>query len=195
MIAALDWCSGICWSIVYILAIVVGFRKKTYCIPWLCICLNFSWELLVVVKRYLSSSFYELGFVAQILWLLLDIVVLATWIMYDYKKTLFAKALAFVGAFVVMYCWTFCANMWEISAFVINLLMSVLFLCRKPGVWSLKSIALLKMIGTISATVLNGWVFDSLIIVWLGGLIFIVDAYYFFGLCFKPKEVEYEKND
>lgn len=193
MIVALDWCSGICWSLVYAFATVQGFRKQTYCIPCLCICLNFSWEILVVTQRCLSGSYYELGFAAQVLWLLLDIGVLMTWMLFDRKKTFFVKIAVFAGAFVMMYCWAFWADMWAHSAFSINLLMSILFICRKTGVWSLKSVALLKMIGTAAATVLNGFLFQDAVILWIGGLILILDVYYFFGLCFRPEGATNER--
>lgn len=36
--------SGICWSIVYIECIRIGFKEKTYCMPLFALGLNIAWE-------------------------------------------------------------------------------------------------------------------------------------------------------
>src|SRR6202790_3423797 len=41
--------SGICWTIVYIEGIRVGFRDRSYAIPFLALALNIAWELLHTV--------------------------------------------------------------------------------------------------------------------------------------------------
>ena len=38
--------SGICWIIVYIQLIILGFKYKTYGMPFVALALNFSWEAL-----------------------------------------------------------------------------------------------------------------------------------------------------
>lgn len=75
----LDWISGISWTLVYALAIYHGIKEARYCIPAVCICLNFSWELLAVMARAFTHSPLDSGFISQILWLVLDVGVLFTW--------------------------------------------------------------------------------------------------------------------
>src|SRR6187455_1066927 len=38
--------SGICWTIVYIDGIRLGFKHRSYAIPFYALALNFSWELI-----------------------------------------------------------------------------------------------------------------------------------------------------
>jgi len=38
--------SGICWTVVYIEGIRIGFRDKSYAIPFYALALNFAWEML-----------------------------------------------------------------------------------------------------------------------------------------------------
>ena len=38
--------SGLCWTIVYIEGIRIGFRDKSYAIPFYALALNFAWEAL-----------------------------------------------------------------------------------------------------------------------------------------------------
>ena len=37
--------SGICWTVVYVEGIRVGFKDKSYAIPFYALALNFAWEL------------------------------------------------------------------------------------------------------------------------------------------------------
>ena len=41
--------SGVCWTIVYIDGIRIGFRDKSYAIPFYALALNFAWELLYTI--------------------------------------------------------------------------------------------------------------------------------------------------
>jgi hypothetical protein len=70
--------SGLCWTIVYIDGIRVGFRDKSYAIPFYALALNFAWELL-----YTYHGFRINGVDAQNIfnaaWLTLDIGILYTY--------------------------------------------------------------------------------------------------------------------
>ena len=76
---------------------------------------------------------------------------------------------------------TFVNNHWQLSVFIINFIMSTEFVYRinhDDCAWISISIAILKMIGTSAATLLNGIVDRNMLILWIGGLCFIVDIYY-----------------
>ena len=182
MAAALDWTSGISWTLVYAIAVYIGLRKKTYCIPGVCICLNFTWELFVVLARIQEHSPLNSGFVSQLLWLVLDVGVLYTWLRYGNGTKKKKLAMLFLCA-LVMAAVTLGANLWAYAAFVINLIMSVIFLFSlDKSMCPCLSIALLKCLGTSPATVLNGLIQRDLFILCVGGLCMIADLYYIFDL-------------
>ena len=70
--------SGLCWTIVYIDGIRVGFRDKSYAIPFFALALNFAWELL-----YTYHGFRINGVDAQNIfsaaWLTFDVGILYTY--------------------------------------------------------------------------------------------------------------------
>ena len=70
--------SGICWTIVYIDGIRIGFRDKSYAVPFYALALNFAWELL-----YTYHGFRINGVDAQNIfnatWLTFDIGILYTY--------------------------------------------------------------------------------------------------------------------
>lgn len=70
--------SGLCWTIAYIDGIRVGFRDKSYAIPFYALALNFAWELL-----YTYHGFRINGVDAQNIfnaaWLTFDIGILYTY--------------------------------------------------------------------------------------------------------------------
>jgi hypothetical protein len=41
--------SGVCWTVVYIEGIRIGFRDKSYAIPFYALALNLAWESLHTV--------------------------------------------------------------------------------------------------------------------------------------------------
>jgi len=57
------------WLVLYVLAIIVGFRERTYAIPLVAIAANFSWELIAAVYRPAPVLLWRIGDVA---WLGLD---------------------------------------------------------------------------------------------------------------------------
>ena len=77
---------------------------------------------------------------------------------------------------------------WEETAFIINLIMSVLFLF--PGsrqVYPSLPIAILKCLGTLSATFLHGIVQDDFLILTIGGLCLIADICYIYEVLMDQK--------
>ena len=174
--------SGLCWTIVYIEGIRIGFRDKSYAIPFYALALNFAWELL-----YTIFGFRHNGVTAQnvfnAVWLTFDIGILYTYFKFGQKYfsrrlpadpsadansagksafiawsvlglgTAVAVEYAFLKEFGV-------AKGAGYSAFLQNLLMSVLFIAMLTGRGSREgqslSIAINKWIGTLAPTVLYG---------------------------------------
>lgn len=181
MNATLDIISGICWSLVYIIAIVMGMKRKTWCIPKLAICQNFAWELIIVLTQVLANAQWRLGYAIQILWLVLDIGVLYTLFCYDRegRKT---NTIMLLCVMVAMHLLTRWAG-YEKIAFLINMIMSLLFLIRvyrNPADWISPEIGILKLIGTLAATILNGIIYTNFAILYLGGICLAMDVNYLY---------------
>lgn len=49
--------SGLCWSIVYVEAVRLGFRDKTFAIPFWALAFNIAWEVLNTVIGYQEKGF------------------------------------------------------------------------------------------------------------------------------------------
>ena len=180
---ALDIISGACWSLAYLAAIVQGWKKQTWCIPKLAICQNFAWEFWAVCSRLWSNSAFNTAFAVQLVWLVLDIVIWLLWLLFDRKTKwqLVKNAVLFLGVFTIMYFLAYRASLWGYMAFIINAIMSALFLYRfSCGTfeWTSIFIAAMKLIGTLAATILNGMIIHSTLILWLGGLCLLMDSYY-----------------
>lgn len=189
MIAVLDWTSGFCWSLVYLIATFIGIRQRTYCIPSICICLNFSWEIWIVLVRIFSFLPMDIGFIIQILWAVLDIGVVYTWFRFS-TMVLRKKVHMFVAVVLIMAIVTVFARLWSIVAFGINLFMSIAFVVQlDKQVHPSFVIALLKCIGTLAATVLNGIIMRDYVILLLGMLSLIMDLYYIIDLRLTRKSV------
>jgi hypothetical protein len=60
------------WMVAYILAIVQGFRQKTYGIPMIAISLNFTWEVLAAFSWQEPVVIWRIG---DILWMMIDGVI------------------------------------------------------------------------------------------------------------------------
>ena len=184
MLLTLDVISGICWSIVYIIANIIGFRCKTWCIPKVAVCTNFSWEFLVVTYRLLTGQIHSFAFLIQFVWLILDIGILTTWLLYDTRDRRYAlrNILLFILVFASIYLIACRQAMWEYVAFIINLLMSILFVYRlykdPQKKWISFTVGICKMLGTMAATLRCGILCCNSLIAWLGGLCFIADVLY-----------------
>jgi hypothetical protein len=173
--------SGVCWTIVYIEGIRLGFRDKSYAIPFYALALNFAWEAL-----YTFFGFRLNGVTVQnifnAVWLIFDIGILYTYFKFGQKyfrtglknpsthrdgaeKTLFVgwSILGLVTAFALQYALLKefgVAKGAGYSAFLQNLLMSALFIAMLAGRGNREgqslSIAVNKWIGTLAPTILYG---------------------------------------
>lgn len=195
--------SGFCWSVVYLDAIRIGIKDKTYAIPFWALALNFTWELLLSLFGYV-----ELGIQAQVgmnaLWLLFDFGILYTYFKYgkkEFPSFVSPKWFYVWSVFVILVSlviqYFFIIHFGVItggsySAFLQNLIMSILFIGmlirRRSSKGQTLVIAVMKWIGTLLPTILFGYVGiketngpNHLLLV-LGILIFFFDLIYIYLL-------------
>jgi hypothetical protein len=191
--------SAASWTLVYVSSIRLGFRQKTYCIPFWALALNFTWEI--------WHGFYdlrELGPQLQVIinaiWAVFDMAVLYTFFKYGRKyfpKTLKANwfytwgIICLVISFLIQYAFVkeFGTKMGGgYAAFLQNLLMSVLFINmlvrRKSPEGQSLTIAYSKCLGTLAPTVLFGIVGSVALggpnrfMLMMGSIIFVTDVAY-----------------
>lgn len=174
--------SGVCWTIVYVEGIRVGFRDKSYAIPFYALALNFAWEALYTFFGFRINGI-DTQNIFNAVWFTFDVGILYTYFKYGRKYfpswlsndasgnadgngksafiawsilglgTAFAVEYSFIKEFGV-------AKGAAYSAFPQNLLMSVLFIGmlvkRGSSEGQSLSIAINKWIGTLAPTILYG---------------------------------------
>jgi hypothetical protein len=178
--------SGVCWTIVYIDGIRVGFRDKSYAIPFYALALNFAWELL-----YTYFGFRTNGVTVQNLfnavWFAFDVGIFYTYFKFGSKYFLVDAAmegkqdksgvkpprsknsfiawsvLGLITAFAVQYAFRRefgVSKAAAYSAFPQNLIMSILFIGmlvkRRSREGQSLTIAINKWLGTLAPTILYG---------------------------------------
>lgn len=211
----LTFVSGIAWTIVYIDGIRLGFKHRSYAIPFYALALNFAWELLYTYYGFQSTISVQA--VVNVVWLVFDAGILITYFKYGrkYFPALALKnnsaatdkgtpfvvwsVLTLLAAFCVEYAFRkeFGVRVGAgYSAFLQNLLMSLLFINmlvrRGSREGQSLTIAVGKWLGTLAPTVLFGIIGDggfphgSLLIVVVGMLCSVFDLIYI-GLLLKTK--------
>ncbi|WP_435862337.1 transmembrane-type terpene cyclase [Streptomyces lavendulae] len=184
--------SGLAWTVVYVEAIRVGLRDRTYAMPVAALALNLAWETTYAVDEFRTGVSAQ-G-VVNVVWALADLVIVYTYLRFGraelpgfVTRPLFAawNVLLFATAFAVQ--WLFLAQFGthdatRYSAFLQNLLMSGLFIAffvarRGPRGQSLL-IAVAKWLGTLAPTVLFGVLEGSGFILGLGVLCSVFDLVY-----------------
>ena len=188
--------SGICWTIVYIQLILVGFKDKTYGMPFVALALNFAWE---VLHSYigLKSNLSSIQTWITLIWLFLDIIIVYTYLKYGRKhfpkytsKKFFIpwSILIFLMSFIIQYYFVieFGALGGLYSAFLQNLIMSILFINLLINRIDIKgqnlNIAIYKWIGTLAPTILYGVIQGNKLILVLGIFCSIFDILYIYFL-------------
>jgi hypothetical protein len=163
--------SGLCWTIVYIEGIRLGFRDKTYAMPLWALALNFFWEIFNSILGYKEVGF-DAQVVINIIWAICDVFLVASYFLYGYRYAkqslswnafIYGSLLVFAVAAVVEYAFIMefgLAHGRAYAAFLQNLLMSVLFIRmftdRRGGEGQSITIAAGKWIGTLAPTILFG---------------------------------------
>jgi hypothetical protein len=194
--------SGVAWTVVYVEAIRVGLRDRTYAMPVAALALNFAWETTYAVDEF-RGGLSPQG-VVNVVWAAADTVIIWTYLRYGraelprfVTRPLFAawSGLLFASAFAVQ--WLFLAHFGthdatRYSAFLQNLLMSGLFISlyaarNGPRGQSLL-IAVAKWLGTLAPTVLFGVLERSGFVLGLGVLCSVFDLAYI-GLLLRSRAV------
>jgi hypothetical protein len=179
---------------VYIDAIRIGLKDKTYAMPFFALGLNLGWEVLYAYDSLIQGSGPSLQGIINTCWALFDIGIVYTY--FRYGRRYWPKAFsvnAFVGWSVLVFIVSFVLQLiffYEFgghsgarySAFLQNLLMSVLFInmfvFRKGSEGQTLLIAVAKWIGTLAPTILFGIIEQSLFIATLGVFCSVFDLIY-----------------
>jgi hypothetical protein len=194
MVLFLTIMSGICWTWVYVECVRIGLKQKTYAMPLFALALNFAWEVIHSYLGLTENATITAQTVVNICWAFADVFIIATWLRFGRRywpaqlgtQTFFAwGALVFFMSFVIqiMFVREFGTAMGaRYSAFLQNLLMSVLFIDmffkRKGAEGQSLVIAVNKWIGTLAPTILFGYLERSLFITVLGALCTAFDLIY-----------------
>jgi predicted neutral ceramidase superfamily lipid hydrolase len=197
--------SGLCWTVVYLDGIRVGIRDQSYAIPFWALALNLAWELLYTKAGYDTYGMKPQTIINAI-WLVFDIGILSTFFRYgekyfpghlDRSWFYFWSILGLLTSFFLQ--WTFfrefgIQNGAKYSAFLQNLLMSVLFIVmlvrRENDEGQSLVIAVSKWIGTLAATIHFGILDEGprSFILTVGSMIAVFDIIYIVMLA-KTKSV------
>jgi hypothetical protein len=184
--------SGGAWTIVYISAIWIGFRHRTYAMPLAALALNLAWESIYALPD-LRSADRSQG-VIDVIWALMDIIIVLTFLRFgraEFPQFVTRRLLALwtvlvlASAYAVQ--WLFIVEFGldeasRYSAFLQNLLMSglfvAMFVARRGARGQTRTIAVAKCVGTAAATVLYGAIEASTFILGLGVMCFVFDIVY-----------------
>lgn len=195
--------SGICWTIVYIQSIRIGFREKTYAMPLFALALNITWEGLYSYFD-LRSNVGSAQTWINLCWFLLDIVIVYTYFKFgkdDFSKNADKKyfipvsIFIFLMSFVIQYSFSveFGNHGPWYSAFLQNLIMSILYINMLVTRGSAKGqdliIAVNKWIGTLAPTILLGIIRGDQLVLVLGIFCSVFDISYIFYLNSVKKSV------
>jgi hypothetical protein len=199
--------SGLCWTIVYIDSIRIGFKEKTYAMPFWALALNIAWEFLYSVLGYMKVGL-SLQIVINGIWFLFDVGLLYTY--FRYGKKYFPKnsqpnwfyawgILVLVSSFILQYAFFLEFGLLGgsiYSAFLQNLLMSVLFIVmlvqRGSSEGQTMTIAISKWIGTLAPTILYGIIGGSPLsepntFVLITGMLIVVFDLIYIGMLVRTK--------
>lgn len=194
--------SGIFWTIVYIDAIRIGFKYKTYAIPFWALALNIAWELLCTVFGIIEVGVNE-QIVVNIVWFIFDVFIVYTYFKYGFQDSNFTirnqfnfwSIVIIGGSFLIQYLFIYEFGLIRgviYAAFLQNLIMSVLFINllekRQSSKGQSMLIAISKCIGTIAPTILFGYLGTRAtagpvhFVLGVGALILVFDIMYIYLL-------------
>lgn len=188
---------GIGWIVAYVDALRLGFKDKTYSIPFITLALNFTWEIHYTIQGYHVFG-YHVSTIVNFLWVLVDIGILYTYFKYGRKEVKASTPVFYGQAFVFIilcsiihhftYQWLGIVKGALYVGFSINFIMSFLFIrmfYRRGGSQGQSLlIAISKCFGTFSSTILIGMIGSKTAgginhhILYMGLIIFVVDLFY-----------------
>ncbi|MCU1584946.1 MAG: hypothetical protein JWM49_1502 [Microbacteriaceae bacterium] len=186
--------SGIAWTIVYIIAIRIGFTQKTYAMPIAALGLNVSWEWIYAIYGLANNT--GLQSYVNLVWALGVVLILITFFRFGraelpsfISKRVFIAwgvsivavsvviQLLFIGAFGLVHMRAAID-----AAFLQNLLMSGLFISmfvtRRGARGQSVTMAVAKWIGTLAPTLLVGIIQHNPFILGIGILCSVFDLAY-----------------
>jgi hypothetical protein len=192
MVLALTLLSGVAWTVVYVVALRIGFQQKTYAIPAAALALNIAWES-IYAARGLATDLSVQTFV-NLVWAAADVLIIYTFLRYGRKELpgfvsrpmfiawsvlLLATAYILQWVFIVEFGWTDASRY---AAFLQNLLMSGLFIAMFVARGGPRGqsvvIAVAKWIGTLAPTIAFGVLAGSPFILGIGILCSVFDLTY-----------------
>jgi len=195
---ALTVISGLCWTVVYIEGIRIGLRDRSYAIPFYALALNIAWELLHTIFGFQRAI--SMQTIVNTVWFLFDLGILYTYFKYGRKYfSRYFPPFGFIGWSILVLLTALAIEYAFIrefgvavgagySAFLQNLLMSVLFITmfvsRGGSEGQSLTIAVSKWIGTLAPTIQFGILGDggfpngSFLILVAGGFCSVFDLIY-----------------
>jgi hypothetical protein len=192
MALALTLLSGVAWTVVYVVAIRIGFQQRTYAIPAVALALNIAWESIYGIRGLATDTSVQ-TFI-NLAWAAADVVIVYTFLRYGRRElpdfvsrpmfvvwsvVIFAMAYVVQWLFIVEFGW---AEAPKYSAFLQNLLMSCLFIAmfvaRQGSRGQSIVIAVAKWIGTLAPTIVFGILAGSAFILGVGLLCSVFDLAY-----------------
>ncbi|SIR18998.1 hypothetical protein SAMN05444858_10758 [Micromonospora avicenniae] len=184
--------SGLAWSIVYVDAVRVGLRDRTYAMPLFALGLNLCWEVLNAIVALPGDGRFQ-G-VIDVCWAALDIGILYTYFRYGRRYwprsvpswIFFGWTLLVIAASLLLqllFMHEFGTRTGPAyAAFLQNLLMSVLFIhmfvARRGAEGQSLLIAVAKWIGTLAPTIAFGVLGHSVFLLAIGVLCGVFDLIY-----------------
>ena len=202
--------SGIGWIIVYEECIRLGLKEKTYAMPFWALALNITWEITYTYSDIFLGAHGEMGgmllaqTIVNIFWVIFDCVILYTYFKYGRKEWVKqVKSCFFVPySLLVLVCsmalqFVFIQEFGfgmaaQYSAFLQNLLMSVLFiglfLKRNSMEGTSLILAFAKWIGTLAPTILMGIITFNPVVLICGLFCCVFDLIYITLLIHYRKE-------
>jgi hypothetical protein len=184
--------SGLAWTVVYVDAIRIGLRDRSYAIPAAALGLNFAWEA-IYASRSVATGISVQG-VFNIAWGLADVVIVYTflkfgrselpawvtrWLFIGWALLLGVTSFAVQLLFVVEFGWELAGRY---AAFLQNLLMSGLFIAMFAARGGMRGQSLLigvaKWIETLAPTIMFGIFQNSPFILGVGALCSVFDLTY-----------------
>jgi hypothetical protein len=194
MVLFLTLLSGVCWTLVYLDSVRIGLKDKTYAIPLFALALNFAWEVIYSYLGFTSASGPDAQTFVNAVWALVDLGIVYTYFRFGYRywPKAFSRRI-FVAWSILVFALGFVLQVLferefgpflgaRYSAFLQNLLMSVLFISflvqRRGTEGQTMTIAVGKWIGTLAPTILFGWIEASLFILVVGLLCGLFDLIY-----------------
>lgn len=213
MIIFLTLLSGIGWMIVYEECIRLGIKRKTYAMPFWALALNITWEAIYSYSDIFLEAHGPLTginvaqSVVNVFWVFLDCVILYTYFKYGKKEwpEQISGKLFVPWSLLVILCSALLQLVFikefgfvlaaKYSAFLQNLLMSVLFIhlfiSRKNMEGQSLLLAIAKWIGTLAPTILMGVIEFNIVVLTAGLFCSVFDIIYII-LLIKERKVCHE---